>query len=215
MRIGVLVSGRGTNLAALLAAESAGALAPAEIVAVISNRPAVRALDIAREAGKPAVVIDHKGFGADRAGFERALLAALAGFDVEAVVLAGFMRVLTSTFVDAFPQRIVNTHPALLPAFPGTDAPAQALAHGVKLAGVTVHFVDGGVDTGPIIAQRAVPVLPGDDAASLHQRIQVEEHRLLPAVVRALAQGRLVCEGRSVAIGPPPASGDADADQHL
>jgi len=215
MRIGVLVSGRGTNLAALLAAEEAGALAPAEIVAVISNRPDVRALDIAREAGKPAVVIDHKLFGADRAGFERALLAALAGFDVEAVVLAGFMRVLTATFVDAFPQRIVNTHPALLPAFPGTDAPAQAIAHGVKLAGVTVHFVDGGVDTGPIIAQRAVPVLPGDDAASLHARIQVEEHQLLPAVVRALAQGRLVCEGRNVAVGPAPASGDGDADQHV
>jgi phosphoribosylglycinamide formyltransferase-1 len=213
VRVGVLVSGRGTNLAALLAAEEAGTLAPAEIVAVISNRPGVRALDLARDAARPAVVIDHKRFGADRAGFEQALLAALAGFDVVAVVLAGFMRVLTATFVDAFPQRIVNTHPALLPAFPGTDAPAQAIAHGVKVAGVTVHFVDGGVDTGPIIAQRAVPVLPGDDAASLHQRIQVEEHRLLPAVVRALAQGRLVCEGRIVAIGRAP--GDGDADQHL
>jgi phosphoribosylglycinamide formyltransferase-1 len=214
MRVGVLVSGRGSNLAALLAAEAAGQLAPAEIAVVISNRPGVRALDIARDAGKPALLVDHKTYGADRAGFERALLDGLAAHGVEAVVTAGFMRVLTATFIDAFPQRIINTHPALLPAFPGTDAPAQALAHGVKLAGVTVHFVDAGVDTGPIIAQRAVPVLPGDDAGALHQRIQVEEHRLLPAVVRALAQGRLVCEGRSVAIGPPPGD-DADADQLL
>jgi phosphoribosylglycinamide formyltransferase-1 len=208
VRIGVLVSGRGTNLAALLAAEAAGALAPAELVVVISNRPGVRALEIARAAGKPAVVIDHKAAGG-REAFEQALVAELARHRVEAVVLAGFMRVLTGTFIDAFPQRIVNTHPALLPAFPGTDGPAQAIAHGVKLAGVTVHFVDSGVDTGPIIAQRAVPVLPGDDVDTLHHRIQVEEHRLLPLVVRALAQGRLVCEGRTVAIR------DADADQLL
>ncbi len=213
MRIGVLVSGRGTNLAALLEAEARGALAPAEIVAVVSNRPGVRALELAAAAGKPAAVLDHRAY-AGREPFERALLAALAAHRVEAVVLAGFMRVLTATFIDAFPLRIVNTHPALLPAFPGTDAPAQALRHGVKLAGVTVHFVDAGVDTGPIIAQRAVPVRPGDDAATLHARIQVEEHQLLPAVVRALAQGRLVCEGRTVAIAPAPGAGDAaDADQ--
>lgn len=209
MRIGVLVSGRGTNLAALLTAEAAGTLAPAEIVVVISNKPGVRALEIAAAAGKPALVVDHKTAGG-REPFERALLDALAQHQVEAVVLAGFMRVLTDTFVSAFPQRIVNTHPALLPAFPGTDAPAQAIAHGVKLAGVTVHFVDGGVDTGPIIAQRAVPVLPGDTADTLHHRIQIEEHRLFPVVVRALAQGRLVCEGRTVVY-----RGDADADQLL
>jgi phosphoribosylglycinamide formyltransferase-1 len=214
VRLGVLVSGRGSNLSALLAAEAAGALAPAEIAVVISNRPGVRALEIAAAAGKPAITIDHKTAGG-REPFEQALLAALRAHGVEAVVLAGFMRVLTRTFIDAFPQRIVNTHPALLPAFPGTDAPAQALAHGVKLAGVTVHFVDAGVDTGPIIAQRAVPVLPGDDAATLHHRIQHEEHRLLPVVVRALAQGRLVCEGRTVTIGPAPDGSAADADQLL
>jgi phosphoribosylglycinamide formyltransferase-1 len=208
VRVGVLVSGRGTNLAALLAAEAAGELAPAEIVVVISNKPGVRALEIAAAAGKPALVIEHKHAGG-RDGFERELLATLAQHGVEAVVLAGFMRVLTSTFVSAFPERIVNTHPALLPAFPGTDGPAQALAYGVKVAGVTVHFVDTGVDTGPIIAQRAVPVLPDDTADTLHHRIQVEEHRLLPVVVRALAQGRLVCEGRTVAIR------GADADQLL
>jgi phosphoribosylglycinamide formyltransferase-1 len=207
MRVGVLVSGRGTNLAALLAAEAAGTLAPAEIVVVISSKPGVRALEIATAAGKPALVIEHKG--AAREAFEQSLLAALAQHGVEAVVLAGFMRVLTATFISAFPQRIVNTHPALLPAFPGTDGPAQAIAYGVKVAGVTVHFVDTGVDTGPIIAQRAVPVLPDDTADTLHHRIQVEEHKLLPAVVRALAQGRLVCEGRTVAIR------GADADQLL
>jgi phosphoribosylglycinamide formyltransferase-1 len=209
VRIGVLVSGRGTNLAALLAAEAAGDLAPAEIVVVISNKPGVRALEIAAAAGKPTVVVDHKTAGA-REPFEQALLAALAAHQVEAVVLAGFMRVLTQTFVEKFPHRIVNTHPALLPSFPGTDGPAQAIAHGAKVAGVTVHFVDTGVDTGPIIAQRAVPVLPGDTADTLHHRIQVEEHKLLPVVVRALAQGRLVCEGRTVVY-----RGDADADQLL
>ncbi len=207
MRFGVLVSGRGSNLAALLAAEQRGALAPGEVVVVVSNRPGAGALTIAADAGKPAHVVDHKPFGADRAGFERALLARLVEHRVDAVILAGFMRVLTPTFIEGMGGPIVNTHPSLLPAFPGVDAAAQAIAYGVKLAGVTVHFVDGGVDTGPIIAQRTVPVLPGDDAASLQHRIQAEEHRLLPAVARALARGRLVCEGRRVT-----SAGDLDAD---
>jgi phosphoribosylglycinamide formyltransferase-1 len=193
MKVGVLVSGRGTNLQALLDAD----LSPAVITRVISNRPGAAALGRAEAAGVPAQVIDHKAY-ADRAAFEDALLFALR--DVELVVLAGFMRVLTARFIDAFPLRIVNTHPALLPAFPGTDAAAQAIAHGVKLSGVTVHFVDAGVDTGPIIAQHAVPVLPDDTAETLQHRIQAEEHRLLPRVVRALAAGRITCEGRRVAI---------------
>ena len=201
MRFGVLVSGRGTNLQALLDAD----LAPAEISVVISNRPEAYALERARTAGVPAVVVDHKSF-AGRDAFEAALLAELAAHRVEAVVLAGFMRILGARVIEAFPGRIVNTHPALLPAFPGVDAPAQAIAHGVKLSGVTVHLVDTGVDTGPIIAQRAVPVLSGDTAETLHARIQVEEHRLLPRVVRALAAGRITCEGRHVEI---------DADQLL
>jgi phosphoribosylglycinamide formyltransferase-1 len=204
VRVGVLVSGRGTNLGALLAAQAAGALAPARVVAVVSNKADAGALARARAAGVPAEVIDHRGF-ATRPDFDRALVAALRGHGVEAVVLAGFMRILTPTFLDAFPGRVVNTHPALCPAFPGTDAPAQALAHGVKVTGVTVHFVDAGVDTGPIIAQRAVPVLAGDDAHALHARIQAEEHRLLPAVVRALAAGRLTIAGRTVIVtGDPP-----------
>ncbi len=203
MNVAVLVSGQGTNLGALLAAQAAGALAPARIAVVVSNRPDVGALARAAAAGVPAVVVDHRGF-ADRADVERALVAALAGHAIDAVVLAGFMRILTPTFLGAFPGRVINTHPALCPAFPGTDAPAQALAHGVKVTGVTVHFVDAGVDTGPIIAQRAVPVRPDDDARSLHARIQIEEHRLLPAVVQALAAGRLRCDGRTVVIAPGP-----------
>ena len=191
MRVGVLVSGTGTNLQALLDAE----LAPAEIAVVISNRPGVKALARAEAARVPAVVVDHKAF-ADRTAFEDALLAHLGG--CELIVLAGFMRVLTAHFVERFPLRIVNTHPSLLPAFPGVDAPAQAVAHGVKVSGVTVHFVDTSLDGGPIIAQVAVPVLPGDDAKALHARIQAEEHRLLPRVVRSLARGLVSCEGRSV-----------------
>ena len=195
MKLGVLVSGSGTNLQALLDAEARGALAPGEIAVVISNRAGVKALDRAAAAGKPAVVVDHKAF-TDRAAFEDALLAALKG--CEAVVLAGFMRVLTHHFVERFPLRILNTHPSLLPAFPGVDAPAQAVAYGVKVSGVTVHFVDTSLDGGPIIAQVPVAVMPGDDAAALHARIQHEEHRLLPEVVQRLAAGRLSCKGRHV-----------------
>jgi phosphoribosylglycinamide formyltransferase 1 len=197
MRVGVLVSGAGTNLQALLDAEARGELAPATIAVVASSRAGVAALDRARRAGKPAEVVDHKAF-VDRAAFETRLLEVLAAHDVELVVLAGFMRVLTSHFLARYPERIVNTHPSLLPAFPGADAPAQAIAHGVKLAGVTIHLVDANLDGGPIIAQAAVPVLAGDDAAALHARIQREEHQLLPRVVRQLAAGELACQGRHV-----------------
>src|SRR5262245_758484 len=178
MKVGVLVSGAGTNLQALLDAQARGELAPAEIAVVVSNRPAAAALARAAAAGVPTEIVEHMGLG--RTEFETRLLDVLAHYAVEAVVLAGFMRVLTAHFVERFPLRIVNTHPSLLPAFPGADAPAQAIAHGVKLSGVTVHFVDSSVDGGPIIAQVAVPVEDGDDAARLHARVQREEHRLLP-----------------------------------
>jgi phosphoribosylglycinamide formyltransferase-1 len=194
--IGVLVSGTGTNLQALLDAEARGELAPATIAVVISNKPGAAALDRATHAGVPAEVIEHRGL--ERTVFEDRLLEVLARHGVEAIVLAGFMRVLTAHFIDRFPRRIVNTHPSLLPAFPGIDAPAQAIAYGVKLSGVTVHFVDTSLDLGPIIAQVAVPVEDTDDAASLHGRIQREEHRLLPIVVQRLAAGELVCQGRRV-----------------
>lgn len=197
MNIGVLVSGNGTNLQALLDAEARGELAPARVACVVANRPGVPALARAERAGKPSVVVDHTAF-ASRAAFEQQLLAVLGSHGVEAVVLAGFMRVLTRTFIDAFPLRIVNTHPSLLPAFPGVDAPAQAIAYGVRVSGVTVHFVDTSLDGGPIIAQVAVPVAPDDDAAALHARIQREEHVLLPRVVQRLAARRYSCEGRHV-----------------
>jgi phosphoribosylglycinamide formyltransferase-1 len=196
MKIGVLVSGAGTNLQALLDAQARGELAPAEIAVVVSNRPQAAALARAAAAGVPAEIVEHAGLA--RTEFETRLLDALARHAVEAVVLAGFMRVLTAHFVERFPLRIVNTHPSLLPAFPGADAPAQAIAHGVKLSGVTVHFVDTSVDGGPIIAQVAVPVEDGDDAQALHARIQREEHRLLPSVVQRLAAGELSCQGRIV-----------------
>ena len=197
MRFGVLVSGEGTNLQALLDAEARGELAPGEIAVVIANRPEAAALARASAAGKPAIVVDHKQF-TDRTSFEDRLLAVLAQHAADAVVLAGFMRVLTAHFVDRFAERIVNTHPSLLPAFPGIDAAAQALAHGVALTGCTVHFVDTSLDGGPIIAQAAVPVLPDDDVTALQERIQREEHRLLPRVVQRLASGRLSCKGRRV-----------------
>jgi len=196
MRLAVLVSGTGTNLQALLDAAGRGELAPATIAVVVSNKPGVPALARAEAANVPAEVVPHKGIA--REAFEDALLAALDRHRVEAVVLAGFMRVLTAKFVDRYPLRIVNTHPSLLPAFPGVDAAAQAIAHGVKVSGVTVHFVDASLDGGPIIAQVPVAVEDTDTPASLQARIQREEHRLLPAVVRSLAAGQLLCQGRRV-----------------
>jgi phosphoribosylglycinamide formyltransferase-1 len=196
MKIGVLVSGQGTNLQALLDAEARGELAPGTIVVVISNKPGAPALARAEQAGIPTRVIEH--LGRERVAFEDDLLAELDWHGVEAVVLAGFMRVLTAHFCERFPLRIINTHPSLLPAFPGSGAPAQAIAHGAKISGVTIHFVDASLDGGPIIAQAAVPIEPDDDAATLHTRIQWVEHRLLPKVVRSLAAGELACEGRVV-----------------
>jgi phosphoribosylglycinamide formyltransferase-1 len=193
MKVGVLVSGNGTNLQALLDSRLTRDL----IAVVISNRPGVPALARAERAGVPAVVVDHKAY-ASREAFEDAMHAELAARSVDLVVLAGFMRVLTASFVARYPLRIVNTHPSLLPAFPGIDAPAQAIAYGVKLSGVTIHFVDASLDGGPIIRQLAVPVFPGDDARALHERIQHGEHKLLPLVVRQLANGELSCEGRIV-----------------
>jgi phosphoribosylglycinamide formyltransferase-1 len=199
MRFAILVSGRGTNMQALIDAQRAGALAPAELAVVLSNRPEVPALERAQVAGLPTLVVDHRTYP-DRPTFEQAMLEALRPFAVEAIVLSGFMRVLTGHFLDAFPLRVVNTHPSLLPAFAGVDAARQALEHGVKVTGCTIHFVETGVDTGPIIAQAAVPVLPGDSPEALHQRILAEEIRLLPEVVRALAAGRLRVNGRQVRI---------------
>jgi phosphoribosylglycinamide formyltransferase 1 len=190
LALGVLVSGNGTNLQAILNAIAAGSLA-ARVACVISNRPEAKALERARAAGVPALAIAHKSF-ASREEFDRAVVRALREHGVEWIALAGFMRLLTRELLGAFPGRIINIHPSLLPAFPGLEAQRQALEHGVKVTGCTVHFVDGGLDSGPIIAQRAVPVLPGDDLALLSERIHVAEHELYVEVLRAIASGSVV-----------------------
>lgn len=193
INIAVLASGVGSNLQALIDAPDLGA----EISMVISDRPGAAALDRAGTAGIPALVVPWGEFDS-RAEFCKAILGELEGAGADGVVLAGFMRVLSEDVIAAYPNRVLNIHPSLLPAFPGSNAVAQALEHGVKVTGVTVHFVDEEVDHGPIIAQRAVPVLPDDDVASLQARIQIEEHQLYPQVVSAFAAGRLQVEGRKV-----------------
>jgi len=203
MKFGVLVSGNGTNLQALLDAEARGELAPATIALVISNNPDVPALARADRAGVASKVVEHRGL--PRATFEAAMLAVLDAHQIEAVVLAGFMRVLTEQFCTRFPLRIINTHPSLLPAFPGKDAVGQALAYGVKISGATIHFVDASLDGGPIIEQESVPVLADDDAHRLQARIQEVEHRRLPQIVRSLARGELSCQGRVVTRAEPGA----------
>ena len=199
MRVGVLVSGSGTNLQALIDRGRRGELGPAQLAVVGSNVPDVPALARARAAGLATFVIDHRDYS-NRAGFDRAIMNALRAKQVELVVLAGFMRMLSDDFLAAFPARVINVHPALLPAFAGLHAQKQAFEAGVKITGCTVHFVDGGVDTGPIIAQAAVPVHEDDDAEGLRARILAEEHRLLPAVVRAIAERRVVVEDRKVRV---------------
>jgi phosphoribosylglycinamide formyltransferase-1 len=192
IRLGVLVSGGGTNLQAILDAIAHKTL-DGEIALVVSNDPAAGALARAAQAGVPTAVIDHKAY-ADRPAFETALVAALRERNVDWIVLAGFMRLLTRTFLDAFPWRVVNVHPALLPAFPGIHAQRQAFDYGVKVAGCTVHLVDAGTDTGPVIAQTTVPVLDDDTADTLAARILVAEHELLPRVLQWVAEGRVSVE---------------------
>jgi len=205
MKLGVLISGRGSNLGAILDA-IAGKRLDAEVRAVISNKPDAAGLARARAAGVPATVIAHRDFP-DRARFDGALVSALRAADVEWVVLAGFMRLLTPVFLDAFAYRVVNIHPSLLPAFPGVDAQAQALAYGARITGCTVHLVDAGTDTGPIIAQAAVPVLEGDDHDRLAARILAREHALLVQVLGWIAGGKLevtpAAEGRRAAVRVP------------
>lgn len=197
MRIAVLISGSGSNLQALIDAIEADAGFGATIAVVISDRPKVKGLARAEAAGIPTEIVrwaDHT----DRAAFTRAICDVVEAHHADAMVLAGFMRVLSAEAIERFPHRILNIHPAILPAFPGAHAVDQALDHAVKLTGVTVHFVDEHVDHGPIICQEAVEVMPDDDVSTLHKRLQEVEHRLYPAAVRALAHGRLQIEDRKV-----------------
>jgi phosphoribosylglycinamide formyltransferase-1 len=178
--IGVLVSGEGTNLQALIDARL-------PVVAVASNKAGVRALERARSAGIASAVFDLGDY-ASREKRDEAMAGWLAGHGVELVVCAGYMHLLTAAFLGRFPQRIVNVHPALLPYFPGTEPIRDALAAGVEETGATVHFVDEGIDTGPVIRQERVPVLPGDTVETVRARVQAVEHRLLPEVVRQLCE---------------------------
>jgi phosphoribosylglycinamide formyltransferase 1 len=196
LRVGVLASGRGSNLQALLDATRTSDF-PARVVVVIADRERAQALERAAAAGVEALFFDPKAYG-DRSAYDAALLACLEDHGVELVCLAGFMRILSPTFVRALRGRLVNVHPSLLPAFPGLHAQQQALERGVKISGVTVHFVDEGVDTGPIIAQASVPVHDDDTEASLAARILVEEHRVYPEVVRLFAEGRVRLVGDRV-----------------
>ena len=197
-RLGVLGSGKGSNFVAIADEIAAGRL-PAQVAIVISDVPDAGILAQARQRNLPAEYIAPGKFRTkldDDA--ERAYVTRLQETRVDLVVLAGFMRILKGDFLRAFPQRVVNIHPSLLPAFPGLEAWKQALDHGVKVTGCTVHFVDQGVDSGPIIGQQSVPVLVDDTAATLHERIQIAERRLYPAVVRALAEARISVRGRQV-----------------
>lgn len=199
-RLGVLVSGRGTNLQALLDAHRAGALATAPAV-VVSNVPGAPALARAQAAGVPAVTLDHRAFPG-RAAFDAAVVESLEAHGVEVVALAGFLRILGPAFVARFPDRIVNVHPSLLPCFPGLRAQAQAVTAGVKVTGVTVHLVDEGLDTGPILLQRSVSVEPDDTAETLSARLRPLEHALLVRAVDAVARGAVAVrerEGQRVA----------------
>jgi len=198
VNIGVLVSGSGSNLQAIIDRIEQGRL-PAEIKIVISNNPDAYALKRCSKHGIPTRVASHLDFR-KREDFDGQMASILKSYDVELVVLAGFMRVLTPAFLRAFPMKVMNIHPALLPAFPGTHVQQKALEYGVKFSGCTVHFVDEGVDTGPIIIQAVVPVYDGDTADSLSARILKEEHRIYPQAIQLYAEGKLKIKGRKVLI---------------
>ncbi|MBI5657049.1 MAG: phosphoribosylglycinamide formyltransferase [Geobacter sp.] len=198
--VGVLVSGNGTNLQSIIDRIESGELL-ARVACVISNKADAFALERARRHSIPAIHLDHRQHQ-NREAYDAALVDALKSHGVELVVLAGFMRILTPVIIDAFPNRIMNIHPALLPAFPGLHAQQQALDYGVKVSGCTVHFVDAGCDTGPIIIQAVVPVVEGDTEDSLSRRIHKEEHRIYPEAIQLYAKRRLTIEGRCVRIAP-------------
>ncbi len=194
-RLAVFVSGSGTNLQALIDAK----ISSVDIVVVVSNNPDAFALERARKNKIPVEVIDHSGYSS-RECFEKEILRRLDQYNVGLIALAGFMRILSPLFIGTYKNRIMNLHPALLPSFPGTNAVKQALTYGVKFTGCTVHFVDEGVDTGPIILQSVVPVYDNDTEESLLERIHKEEHKVYPEAVRLFSEGRLKIEGRRVLI---------------
>jgi phosphoribosylglycinamide formyltransferase 1 len=199
VRVGVLASGRGTDFQSLVDARDRGEL-DVDLAVLLCNVPGAPVLERAKRANVPAVTIDHRPFGKDREAFEREAIKVLRAHRVDLVVFAGFMRIVTATLVSAFPNRIMNIHPSLLPAFPGAHAHRDVLAAGAKVSGCTIHFVDASVDGGPFIFQKAVPVLEGDTEETLEARILEWEHRLLPLAVRLFGEGRIHVEGRRVRI---------------
>jgi len=200
--IAVLLSGSGSNLQAIIDASEKGEI-PCTVKIVISNKADAYGLVRAKKHGIPTEVVDHRSFPG-REEFDAKLVEILRGSGAELVCLAGFMRVLTPVFVRAFPNRILNIHPALLPSFPGTHGPRQALSYGVRFSGCTVHFLDEGVDTGPVIVQAVVPVYDDDTEETLAARILVQEHRIYPMAIRLFFAGKLHLEGRRVkVIGEP------------
>lgn len=199
LRIAVFASGSGSNFQALAEAARAGGLGPAEIALLVCDRPEAKVISRAREFGVETFVFRPKEY-ASREEYETVIAAELAARGICLIVLAGYMRILTNVLVDAYEGRMINVHPSLLPAFPGIRAIEQALDYGVKVAGVTVHFVDGGLDSGPIIAQRVIELAPGDTAETLAPRIHAVEHELLPQTVRLIAEGRITLAGRIVTV---------------
>ncbi len=197
VRIGVLVSGRGSNLQAIIDNIEKGLL-PVEIAVVISDQPDVYSLERARTHNIPAIHVSAKGYKGKRDEYDTLLVKELQKNNVELVCLAGFMRIITPTLIKAFPSRILNIHPALLPAFPGLHVQKAALDHGIKFSGCTVHFVDEGMDTGPIIIQAVVPVLDRDTEDSLSERILKQEHKIYSRAIQLYAEGRLKIDGRRV-----------------
>ena len=196
--LGVLCSGRGTNLQSILAAVDSGQI-PAPVGVVLTDKPDARALERAEKEGIPHFCVNRKQY-ADKQAFEEALVEKLREHGVTLVILAGFMRILSPYFVHEFPGRILNIHPSLLPSFGGAHAHRDVLAYGVKVSGCTIHFVDEGMDSGPIILQTAVPVLDGDDEDTLAARVLEQEHKLYPRAIELFLNGKLKIEGRKVRI---------------
>ena len=199
INVGVLASGRGTDFQSLLDALDRGEL-DVHIAVLVCNVPGAPVIERAKRHGVPHAVVDHKPFGTDRAAFERGILKILRQHRVDLVVFAGFMRLVSPYFIGEFRNRIINIHPSLLPSFPGAHAQEDAIKAGAKVSGCTIHFVDESVDGGPIILQKAVPVLDDDTPETLAGRILEQEHSFLPLAVRLFAEGRLVIEGRHVRI---------------
>lgn len=198
LKLGVLISGSGSNLQSIIDNIEKGAL-PAQIKIVVSNNPQAYGLTRSKRHGIPCTVLNHQDYSS-REEFDRELIRILKDAGVDLIVLAGFMRILTASFLRAFDQKIINIHPALLPAFPGTHVQQKAIDYGVKFSGCTVHFVDEGIDTGPIIIQSVVPVYSDDTAEALAARILKEEHKIYPQAIRYFAKNQIIKNGRHVEI---------------